>query len=201
MKIKIVLFDAAGVLFPLNKVVGEDLAAKFHLSEEQLQPMWKGFYPEYSVGKLTTAEFLDLFATTFSLSRNEVTKEVFTKSFLKALAPMPGMEDILIRLSKTGATLAMLSDTTEMFAEARRKSLFSQYFDHVFLSFEIGYRKPDQRAFQAVTKFYKVHPKEIFFIDDNKDNVSAALQYGMQATIFTDSATLVHDLERAGILN
>jgi len=65
MSIKVVLFDAVGVLFPLNTVVGDDLAARFHLSEEQLQSMWKGFYQDYTVGKLTTGQFLDVFAKTY----------------------------------------------------------------------------------------------------------------------------------------
>jgi len=200
MSIKIILFDAVGVLFPVNTVVGDDLGKRFHLTEEQLAKMWKGFYPDYAVGKLSTDEFLDTFAATYNLPRQEVTKEVFTESFQKALSPMPGMNDILAGLQKSEATLAMLSDTSEMFADARRSWLFSEYFDHIFLSFEIGYKKPDIHAFQAVTDYYKIRPDEVFFIDDNLGNVKAATKYGMTATAFTDAKALIKKLEDIGIL-
>jgi len=200
MKVKIVLFDAVGVLFPANTVVGDDLARRFELSEEQLFVMWKGFYQDYTVGKLTTEQFLDMFANMYSLPRDQVTEDVFIESFNGALAPMPGIQNILAKLSKTDVTLAMLSDTTPMFAHARSKWLFSNYFDHIFLSFEIGHKKPDPQAFQAVIDYYNVSPEEIFFIDDNERNVNAAIRCGMQAVRFEGTETLQKALVQAGIL-
>lgn len=199
--IKIVLFDAVGVLFPANTVVGDDLAAKFSLPADALNGMWRGMYQDYMVGKMTTAEFLDTFAATYGVPRAQITEEVFTESFLKALAPMPGMEEILRALQATGKTIAMLSDTGEMFAQARRNWVFSEYFDHMFLSFEIGHKKPEQEAFEAVTEYYKVAPQEIFFIDDNQGNVDAARQLGINATVFTDSQALAKDMQNASILS
>lgn len=201
MKFKIVLFDAVGVLFPANTVVGDDLARRFNLSTDELLKMWKGIYPEYTVGKLTTAEFLDTFAQTFNIPRSDVTEEVFTESFKKSLSPMPGMEDILKKLSATDIKMAMLSDTAEMFADARRNWLFSEYFDHIFMSFEIGYKKPDPHAYQAVLDYYKVQPEEIFFIDDLAGNIDAAKQLGLDGATFTNSEQLARELQQAGILD
>ncbi len=200
MTTKIVLFDAVGVLFPANTVVGDDLAQRFNLTTDQLAIMWKGFYSDYTVGKLTTDEFLDKFAETYNLPQQDVTREVFTESFRRALAPMPGMEDVLIKLRDSGVTIAMLSDTAEMFADARRSWLFSEYFDKIFLSFEIGYKKPDVHAFQAVTDHYKVQPDEVFFIDDTPGNIDAAKTYGMDAVVFTDADTLLKTLQEYNLL-
>ncbi len=200
MKIKIVLFDAVGVLFPANTVVGDDLARSFNLSTDQLSMMWKGFYGDYTTGKLTTDGFLDKFAATYNLPRQEVTQEVFTAGFQKALSPMPGMEDMLTKLQTTGVTIAMLSDTAEMFADSRRSWVFGKYFDHIFLSFEIGYRKPDPHAFQVVLDYYKAQPYEVLFIDDSQANVDAAKQCGMNAILFTDAHTVTKMLEQHTIL-
>lgn len=201
MKFKIILFDAVGVLFPANTVVGDDLARRFGLSNEELLKMWKGFYPAYTVGNLTTEEFLDTFAQTYNIPRFEITEAVFTESFKKSLSPMPGMEGILKKLSDTGIKIAMLSDTAEMFADARRTWLFSEYFDHIFMSFEIGYKKPDPHAYQTVIDYYAVQPKQIFFIDDIAGNVDAAKQLGLDGAVFTDSEQLARDLQQAGILD
>ena len=147
-----------------------------------------------------TQEFLDRFAATYTIPRNEVTVEVFTESFLKALAPMPGIEDILKELRTAGVIISMLSDTSAMFAGARNTGILSEYFDHVFLSFEIGFKKPDPRAFKTVIDYYKFAPSQIYFIDNNKVNIEAAEELGFKATVFIDSKTLRHDLQTAGII-
>lgn len=197
--IKLVLFDAVGVLFPLNKVVGDDLSAAFHLSEQQLRHMWDELYPDYTVGKLTTAQFLDQFTAMYDLPREKVTESVFLESFLRALAPMPGMQALLQKLHKADVRMAMLSDTTPMFAHVRRNWIFSEFFDHIFLSFEIGHKKPAKQAFLAVIDHYHIKPEEIFFIDDNEQNVAAAKRFGLQAVQFTDAATLAQALAHAGV--
>ncbi len=51
-------------------------------------------------------------------------------------------------------------------------------FNHVYLSFEIGLRKPDSKIYEHVTKDLNVNPKDILFIDDDKDNITAAKEYG-----------------------
>lgn len=200
MPIKVVLFDAAGVLFPVNRVVGAALAQHFSLTEEQLLPMWQNLYIRYGAGELTTDEFLRAFAAMYNLPSTKDIQRIFTESFVRSLTPMPGMGDVLEQLRKTDVTIAMLSDTSELFAHARRKSPFSKYFDKIFLSFEIGYRKPDPRAYQVVTDHYKVDPTEVFFVDDNYRNTDAALALGMQVNTFTNAKDLTAALKAAGIL-
>jgi HAD superfamily hydrolase (TIGR01509 family) len=200
MKTKLVLFDAAGVLFVANTVVGDYLKNKYGLSQEEQNLMWKGFYQDYTIGKINTEEFLDIFARTYNLSRSKVTTEIFTDSFNNAMLPVAGIEDVLKKLKNKDIALAMLSDTTEMFASARKSGLLSNYFDHVFLSYELGFRKPDKRAFKAVTDFYNLEPSEIFFIDDNESNVFSAIDFGMKATVFKSSKELEAALIENSIL-
>jgi len=198
--IKLVLFDAVGVLFPLNKVVGDDLSAAFNLSETQLKHMWDELYPDYTIGKLSTEQFLDRFAEIYNLPREKVTESVFLESFLRALTPMPGMQELLQKLHKAGVRMAMLSDTTPMFAYVRRNWIFSEFFDHIFLSFEIGHKKPDKAAFQAVIDHYQLQPNEFFFVDDNEQNVVAAQHLGLQAVQFTTAETLAQKLAQVQVL-
>jgi putative hydrolase of the HAD superfamily len=201
MAIKLVIFDAAGVLFPVNKVVGEDIAKQLHLDEEELvQKMWKGFYIDYTRGTLSTEQFLDRFAETFNVPRQQVTEALFTDGFIKALVLTPGIDTVLRHLMETGVLVAMLSDTTEIFARARDVLHLNQYFDRTFLSFEIGHKKPEPEAFQVVLGHYGVQPNEVFFIDDNAGNVAAAQQMGMQAVQFTDAQALSKALQAVGVL-
>jgi putative hydrolase of the HAD superfamily len=200
MNFKIILFDAAGVLFPVNKVVGVALEQKFNLSEEALDPMWSGIYRQLSRGTLTTDEFLDTFAGNYHIPRSDVTRQDFVAVFEEALTPMPGMNDLLTRLSERDVTLAILSDTVEMFASAREKLGYFKYFDRQFLSFQTGYSKPNPLAYQAVIDYYKIKPGEIYFIDDKPANLEAAEKLGMSGIVFTNTQLLSEALENLNIL-
>ncbi|GAC1388405.1 MAG: hypothetical protein NVS1B7_8590 [Candidatus Saccharimonadales bacterium] len=199
MSNKLVLFDAAGVLFPANTVVNEALIKTFHLNSEQLTEMWNGLYKDLSLGKINTATFIHQFAETYNLQSEKQILDVFTHSFEEALEPMPGIENIIKALSEK-TTLALLSDTTEIFKNIRNKLPYFSYFDKQFLSYELGVLKPDAKAYQAVLDYYDVKPSEVFFIDDRAKNVEGAQQLGIDAELFINADTLKPQLKLRKLL-
>lgn len=201
MKTSVVVFDAAGVLFPLNRVVGEELQRRYGLTVEQLAPFWSdGLYRQLTLGQLNTEEFLSAFADAFELPRESVTEEVFVDSFEGALTPMPGVRQILERLVEEDVHLALLSDTVKMYADIRHQHGYYKYFEKLFFSYETGVSKPDPRAFQNVIEYYKVPAGEIFFVDDQPANVQGALDQGLRAVVFKDADELEQTLAEEGVL-
>ena len=63
-----------------------------------------------------------------------------------------------------------------------KKRIDDQYdlskFDNVYLSFEIGMRKPDGRVYEYVLNDLKIKPENILFIDDDTNNILMAKNYG-----------------------
>ncbi len=63
-----------------------------------------------------------------------------------------------------------------------KKRINDQYdlskFDYVYLSFEIGMRKPDEKIYKYVLDDLKVKPEDILFIDDDYQNILAAKKCG-----------------------
>lgn len=63
-----------------------------------------------------------------------------------------------------------------------KKRINDQYdlskFDYVYLSFEIGMRKPDEKIYKYVLDDLKVKPEDILFIDDDYQNILAAKRCG-----------------------
>lgn len=51
-------------------------------------------------------------------------------------------------------------------------------FDYVWLSFELGYRKPQEEIYEIVEKECAFDTKDIIFIDDDKDNILMADKRG-----------------------
>ena len=59
-----------------------------------------------------------------------------------------------------------------------------QLFDAVYISSDIGYAKPDSRAFLHVLSAEKLLPHEAVMIDDNAINVDTAISLGMIGVVF-----------------
>ncbi|MFL2860766.1 MAG: HAD family hydrolase [Pontiellaceae bacterium] len=54
----------------------------------------------------------------------------------------------------------------------------------LFLSYEMGFRKPDPRIYRMVLHQLQVPAEDCFFIDDLAENIEAARKIGMQAHQF-----------------
>ena len=63
-----------------------------------------------------------------------------------------------------------------------KKRIDNQYdldeFDYVYLSFEIGLKKPDKQIYEYVLNDLKIDANDILFIDDDTDNISMAKECG-----------------------
>ena len=63
-----------------------------------------------------------------------------------------------------------------------KKRIDNQYdldeFDYVYLSFEIGLKKPDKQIYEYVLNDLKIDANDILFIDDHTDNISMAKECG-----------------------
>lgn len=58
-------------------------------------------------------------------------------------------------------------------------------FESVFVSSDIGHRKPDRAAFDTVTAIIDVEPGKVLFFDDGPENVAGAIDAGLQAVLAT----------------
>ena len=81
------------------------------------------------------------------------------------------------------------------FVGARERETTLYHFDalveQIVYSHEIGFEKPDPRAFEAACSSLKVRPEDCLFIDDVAVNVEAAKAAGMQAHLFEDNARTI----------
>lgn len=57
---------------------------------------------------------------------------------------------------------------------------FYSCFEKVYFSFEFGFRKPDEKAFQFLLNNHHLIPKKTLFVDDNLDNIESAKNLGLK---------------------
>ena len=81
--------------------------------------------------------------------------------------------------------IGILSDLDIFDKERLDKQVGLSNYDYVFLSFELGFKKPDMEVFKKVQSKLSFEKKDILFIDDRMDNVEAASKFGWNAVCFT----------------
>ena len=66
-----------------------------------------------------------------------------------------------------------------------------QSFDKIFISFDLGLRKPERRAFDAIATEIGVAHANILFFDDTEENIAGADVAGLQ-TVYVQSPDDIH---------
>lgn len=117
------------------------------------------------------------------------------------LEPVRGIEAVIDAL-QPALKRAVFSNTNATHAAvfaARYGELLAR-FDRVFLSHELGMRKPEQRAFERVASELGVAPGRILFLDDNEANLAGARSLGMRTVLVRSIEDTKQGLAAAGAL-
>lgn len=94
---------------------------------------------------------------------------------------IPGREEQIPQLAKH-YNLALLSNTNQPHYEAfidECREVFT-HFQRIFLSYEMGMRKPDAEIYEAVLKEMNWKAEETLFLDDSINNIKGADSVGLQ---------------------
>lgn len=175
------LFDLGGVLIELNWLTSARRIFGSQDSEADLKKRWLKLESarEYEAGKIEFEIFYRKFLSETSL--NTAFLE-FRQGFNEIIGPLkPGCAQLLEQASKTGR-LAMLSNTNSIHVETLRQSsdIFG-FFQHLFLSYELGMVKPDYQIYHEVARRLGCQTSQILFFDDSQANIDAASECGMRA--------------------
>lgn len=109
-----------------------------------------------------------------------------------AFAPVEPMYDALRKIKQTGLRTGLLSNS---WGNSYPRELWTELFDIVVISAEVGMRKPDERIFRHALEGLGLEPHECVFIDDIEHNIRAAEAIGMVGLHHTDPIMTVSSLE------
>lgn len=102
-------------------------------------------------------------------------------------------------LRARGIRTAILTNGTDTIPDEIAQSGIGVHFDAIFNSAEIGYAKPDPRAFQHALDALNLAPHEVFFTDDSPGKLAGAASLGMPTHHFTSARSLRAVLRAAGL--
>jgi HAD superfamily hydrolase (TIGR01509 family) len=158
-----------------------------------------GGYRDLERGAITFVDFYDFLRERASYrgSLGEL-KETWADFFDGA---MPGIDELLDRVRQR-YRVAFLSNSNEVHADVipRKYAALFRDEDRFIFSHRFKCAKPDPEMFRRALELIGALPQHAVLVDDLMENVVAASTIGMKAYQFRDSATLLGELRRDGLL-
>jgi 2-haloacid dehalogenase len=115
--------------------------------------------------------------------------------------PVEGSHELVERLSAAGVPLYCLTNFgDEFFAMFRPTQPVFDHFIDIIVSGTEQVAKPDPRIYEIVEQRSGRSGAQLFFTDDNPDNIAAAKARGWDAHLFTDARSLEAQLVASGLL-
>jgi len=201
-KYKALIFDLGNVIIdilPKNacdywaEVCGikpEDLYVAFPFDET---------YAKFERGEITPETFRKYVSKCLNikLSQNE-----FDEGWKQILIQPRRNIEVLLRNLKKSYRIVALSNTNEIHVPMWREMCtpILLYFERIFSSNEIGFRKPEQDSFQCVLDYLQLDPEQTVFLDDNYENILVAEKLGMRTIHVMSFKQMVKELNKIGIM-
>jgi putative hydrolase of the HAD superfamily len=202
MSIHVVLFDIGGVIVKWKEEwLYKDVAKKFGLSEVLLVNEGKKELSNLRLGKISEPEMWQRIGAKINSEELSNIKESLIHDIFKSrISVDESIFAIIKQLQKKNIKIGILSNTTLVTHTIVEELIDMSYFNYQFLSYRIGWEKPDEKIFKYVTEQLPYSKKEILFIDDKISNVNAAKEFGIKAIHFTDTSQFIADLNSLEIL-
>ncbi|HEU04397.1 MAG TPA: hypothetical protein ENH95_04695, partial [Nitrosopumilus sp.] len=103
-------------------------------------------------------------------------------------------------LKEKGMALGILSNTEQVTFSIVNEIMPLNHFEYKFLSYKIGYAKPDKRIYQHVVENLPFNKEKLLFIDDIYSNVESAKTVGIDSFQFLSVENLIQQLRNKNIL-
>jgi putative hydrolase of the HAD superfamily len=184
--IKAIIFDLGAVILNINyqntinafSKLGVKNAASFYSKKVQTN-----LFNQIETGNITAKKFLtELQKETDNASINQV-----SEAWNAMLLDLPENRLTLIKSLKKKYSIYLLSNTNAIHIDAFKKKIgkkkwtrFCNLFDKMYLSHELGLRKPNAAIFEYLLKEQNLKAQEVFFIDDSPQHIEIANKLGIK---------------------
>lgn len=200
-KYSVIVFDLGNVLLPFDY---ERIIKNLNNVDECLGERFKKKYAEnYHVHEglekqlMSDDEFIDIM---MEWTENKVGREEFCKIYSDIFEVNEYTTGLLPEL-KEKYRILLLSNTNEIHREYGYKHYeFLNHFEKIFLSHEVGFRKPEKEIYDVVENYTGEPSEKHLFIDDVKEYIDAARKNGWGGIQFVSNDELKNSLIAEGVL-
>ena len=192
--IKNILFDLGGVLYHIDYGITikafEKLGIKnFHKHFSQQQQ--NNLFDQFETGKISNTDFIK----EMKLLLPNCTKEEIINAWNGLLIGIPKENIQLLKDLSKQYRLFLLSNTNLIHINQINKLLYEDYnlksldplFDKIYLSHQIGMRKPNRETFEWVLKDAGILAHETLFIEDSIQHIKGANKVGIRTQLWNSN--------------
>lgn len=198
--VKNIIFDLGNVIIDLDfEATDYDFKNLYGFNYDEVMEEVKkenGVYNKYEKGQISTQTFLnEMSSFDESISHDEV-----KNAWLAKLLDIPEENYQLLEDLKGNYRTFCLSNTNKLDIGFVYKLVkndkgvenLDPYFEKVYLSNEMGMRKPDAEIFEKVLTDNGLNPEETLFIDDTEEHIMTANSLGIQTLHLTQDLNLLN---------
>lgn len=148
----------------------------------------------FETGRISEMDFSFEFAQRLAYATGkEIDPERFVARMFGGVRLEEGMLEIVAATRKAGFKTALLSNSWGLSGYPRAR--FSDLFDVVVISGEVGMRKPQPEIFRFTAEKLGVEPSGCVFVDDHPGHLKAALAEGMTTVLHRNPAETIPQLK------
>lgn len=199
-EIKALIFDLGNVLIYFDWNIAKN---RLNEIEENLGENTTNFLKSnksliynLETGKIDEDSFLEEIKKNVN---SKVTKDELAKIYSQIFWENTELTKLLPKL-KNNYKLYLLSNTNKIHRKYGWKDYeFLKYFDKLFLSYEIGFAKPDKEIYEFVSSSIPFEKNEFVYIDDIEIFIEASRLLGWNAIKFESNEKLIEEFKNYGI--
>lgn len=200
--IEALLFDLGGVVIAIDfERVFENWATRSALPVEQIRARFAAdtLYLRHERGELDAAGYFGHLRRLLLLDASDAEIAAgWNAVFVGQIEPAVDA----IRRARAGLPCFCFTNTnpTHQAVWSAEYPALPALFDEIFVSSEIGMRKPERQAFETVARRMGVAPEGILFFDDMRQNIDGARSVGMQGVYVSTPQDIHEALARIGLI-
>lgn len=188
-EIKNLIFDLGGVLVGLDGAscirAFEQIGA-YAVTDYVRERRTEDLFLDIELGRISTEEFCRRVRTMSDCAAKD---EEIVQAWNSLLTEIPEEKRSRLLTYAAQYRVFLLSNTNKMHWECCSSMLCADgrmvedYFERVFLSYELRQKKPSQEIFRTVLERAALRAEDTLFIDDAPENCAAARQLGIRTFV------------------
>lgn len=188
---QVVVFDIGGVLIRICHTWQEAVsAAGLKTTLPPVPPLALIDFPPFNAFQATEISEAEYLSALAELTGVPADRAIDVHNGILG-EPFPGIDAVVQNLKSVGIRTGCLSNTNAphwtAFHGDPKFSPIAQ-LDYRAGSHELGFAKPDPRAYQAYIDLFALQDARVIFFDDNADNVRAATAFGWDSHLIDPRA-------------
>ncbi|HTE48725.1 MAG TPA: HAD-IA family hydrolase [Candidatus Paceibacterota bacterium] len=188
--IKVIIFDADGVLIPHKRKFSVTLAEKHDISIEKTLPFFSGPFQDCLVGNKDLKEAISPHLKEWGW--NNGVEALLDYWFQLEHNINMELVDYIQGLRSQGVKCFLATNNEKYrFQYILDKMGFRNMFDATYASAHLGHKKSNKEFFSKIFKELKnIDKNEVLFVDDDIENIKSAKDFGIYTELYTSIKNL-----------